>query len=223
MAERQILRMGNPVLRRRAIEVADPTSEDVKALVADMIDSMNEADGGGLAAPQIGVSQRVVVFCTPPEGPDQGSPGTPDDPARDLIREQPMTVLVNPEIEFLDDEVELGIEGCLSVPGMCGPVPRYVRIRYAGKTPDGDRIDRTVDGFHARVVQHECDHLDGILYPMRMEDIGQLAYVDEIKRLHEEELAAEGEAEAEAEGGAEGEDAESPEDVADVNPEEAVP
>ena len=196
--------MGNPVLRRRAIEVAEPTSEDLKALVVDMIDSMTAADGVGLAAPQIGVSQRVVVFCTPPEGPDQGSPGTPDDPAREMIREQPLTVLINPEIEIIDDELVLGVEGCLSVPGLCGPVPRHACIRYTGDTPEGGRIDRTVDGFHARVVQHECDHLDGILYPMRMEDIGLLANVDEVKRLHEEEAEAEaedldGEAEAEAE------------------------
>lgn len=188
MAEREIIRMGNPVLKRRADVVEDPTSDDVKALVEDMIDSMNAADGVGLAAPQIGISRRVVVFCTPP--PDElsgGSPGAPDDPSRDIIRAQPVTVLVNPEIEVLDEEIELGVEGCLSVPGLCGPVPRYCRIRYTGVTPDGVRIDRTVDGFHARVVQHECDHLDGILYPMRMLDIGLLAYVDEIKRLQDDE------------------------------------
>jgi peptide deformylase len=212
MAERRILRMGNPVLRRRALEVADPTSEDLKALVVDMIDSMTAADGVGLAAPQIGVGQRVVVFFTPPEGPDQGpdqgSPGMPDDPAREMIREQPLTVLVNPEIEIIDDQLELGVEGCLSVPGMCGPVPRHACIRYTGDTPEGGRIDRTVDGFHARVVQHECDHLDGILYPMRMEDIGLLAYVDEVKRLQEEGAeAAEAEEAEEMETGADPEDA----------------
>ena len=186
--------MGNPVLRRRADEITDLHSDDLKALVADMIDSMNAADGVGLAAPQIGVSQRVVVFCTPPEGPTEGAPATPDDPAREMIREQPMTVLINPEIEVLDDEMEMGIEGCLSLPGLCGPVPRYCQIRYTGMTPDGEPIDRTVDGFHARVVQHECDHLDGILYPMRMNDISQLAFVDE---------AAEAEARAQAEEGGE--------------------
>lgn len=187
MAALEIVRMGNPVLKRRADEVEDPTSDDIKALVQDMIDSMNAADGVGLAAPQIGISRRVVVFCTPPpDEPSSGSPGAPDDPAREIIREQPLTVLVNPEIELLDDEMELGIEGCLSVPGLCGPVPRYCQIRYTGQSLDGERIDRTVDGFHARVVQHECDHLDGVLYPMRMTDVGLLAYVDEVKRLQDE-------------------------------------
>lgn len=179
--------MGNPVLRRRADEVEDPTSADLKALVEDMIDSMFAADGVGLAAPQIGVSQRVVVFCTPPDRPAESSPGAPGDPAREMIREQPITVLINPEIEFLGEDMAIGVEGCLSVPGLCGPVSRYQRIRYTGVTPDGDRIDRTVDDFHARVVQHECDHLDGILYPMRMDDISQLAYVDEVTRMHEAE------------------------------------
>jgi peptide deformylase len=191
MTAQRILRMGNPVLAGRADEIIDLQSDSFKTLIIDMIDSMVAADGVGLAAPQIGVSQRVVIFCAPPEASDdgegEGSPGAPGDPARDEIKVQPPTILINPEIEFLDDEQEMGIEGCLSVPGMCGPVPRFRRIRYTGLAPDGSRIDRTVEGFHARVVQHECDHLDGILYPQRMNDISRLAYVDEIQLLNEVE------------------------------------
>jgi len=191
MTAQRIIRMGNPLLERRADEILEPTSDEIKALLADMIDSMFEADGVGLAAPQIGVSLRIVVFCTPPEpseeGGDEGSPGAPDDPAREVIRKQPITVLINPQIEIIDEEMELGIEGCLSVPGLCGPVPRYRCIRYTGLGADGEPIDRTVEGFHARVVQHECDHLDGILYPMRMDDISRLAYVDEIQLLNKVE------------------------------------
>lgn len=200
MTAQRIIRMGNPILEQLADEILDPESDEIKALIADMIDSMHEADGVGLAAPQIGVSLRAVVFCTPPEPPEtpetsdqedeeeEGSPGAPGDPRRDVIRAQPITILINPEIETLDEEMELGIEGCLSVPGLCGPVPRYLRIRYTGIGTDGERIDRTVEGFHARVVQHECDHLDGILYPMRMEDISRLAYVDEIQLINEVDI-----------------------------------
>lgn len=191
MTAQRILRMGNPVLARRADEITDLESDDFKTLIVDMIDSMVAADGVGLAAPQIGVSQRMVIFCAPPESSDEdedeSSSGAPGNPARERLKAQSPTILINPVIEFLDDEREMGIEGCLSLPGMCGPVPRYRRIRYTGLAPDGSRIDRTVEGFHARVVQHECDHLDGILYPQRMNDISRLAYVDEIEFLNEAE------------------------------------
>jgi peptide deformylase len=148
-------------------EFATPT---LKALVADMLDTMRANDGAGLAAIQIGVLLRVVVFEVElganPRYPDAGA--------------VPLTVLVNPEIEPLGDERESGWEGCLSVPGMRGLVPRYTRLRYRGFDDLGQRIDRTVDGFHARVVQHECDHLDGILYPQRIEDMTAFGFQDEL-------------------------------------------
>lgn len=148
-------------------EFATPT---LKALVADMLDTMRANDGAGLAAIQIGVLLRVVVFEVElrvnPRYPEAGA--------------VPLTVLVNPEIEPLGDERESGWEGCLSVPGMRGLVPRYARLRYRGFDELGQRIDRTVDGFHARVVQHECDHLDGILYPQRIEDMTAFGFQDEL-------------------------------------------
>ncbi len=133
-----------------------------------MLDTMRANDGAGLAAIQIGVLQRVVVFemTTNPRYPDADS--------------VPLTVLVNPEIEILDDERELGWEGCLSVPGMRGLVPRYRRLRYRGFDELGGPIDRIVEGFHARVVQHECDHLDGILYPQRIEDMTAFGFQEEL-------------------------------------------
>jgi peptide deformylase len=140
----------------------------LRELVADMLDTMRANDGAGLAAPQIGVSQRVVVF-----GLDV-NPRYPD------AEPVPLTVLINPEIELLGDERELGWEGCLSVPGMRGLVSRYRRLRYGGYDELGRPIDRIVDEFHARVVQHECDHLDGILYPQRIEDMTSFGFQDEL-------------------------------------------
>jgi peptide deformylase len=140
----------------------------LRELVADMLDTMRANDGAGLAAPQIGVSQRVVVF-----GLDV-NPRYPD------AEPVPLTVLINPEIELLGDERELGWEGCLSVPGMRGLVSRYRRLRYRGYDELGRPIDRIVDEFHARVVQHECDHLDGILYPQRIEDMTSFGFQDEL-------------------------------------------
>ncbi len=169
MAILKIARMGHPVLRRRAEAVADPTAPEIRALIVDMIETLADVGGAGLAAPQVHVPVRVVIFHVPPERLS----GKPDDSAEDL------TALVNPVIEPLGDEKEIGWEGCLSVPGLKGAVPRFARIRYRGVTPDGAPIDRTVAGFHARVVQHECDHLDGILYPQRMTDMRLLAFVEE--------------------------------------------
>lgn len=155
MAVRDIAQIGDPVLERVAAAVADPAAPEIRALVADMVDSMEAAGGIGIAAPQIGVSLRVVLFSLPP--------------ARDETGEGvPLTVLVNPEIEALDDERATEFEGCLSVPDRRGQVSRARRIRYRGTTPDGETIDRIAEGWHARVVQHECDHLDGVLYPERM-------------------------------------------------------
>ncbi len=142
----------------------------LQALVTDMLDTMRANDGAGLAAIQIGVLLRVVVFeLEPGENPRYPEAGS-----------VPLTVLVNPEIELLGDERESGWEGCLSVPGMRGLVPRYTRLRYRGFDELGQPIDRTVDGFHARVVQHECDHLDGILYPQRIEDMTSFGFQDEL-------------------------------------------
>ena len=163
---REVLRMGDP----RLLEVAKPVDSfgtpELLELVSDMRDTMADLDGAGLAAPQIGVSLRVVIFAV------SGNPRYPD------AEEVPETVLVNPEIEFVGDEKEEGWEGCLSVPGLRGRVPRFRRLRYRGFDQFGKRIDRTVEGFHARVVQHECDHLDGFLYPMRMPDMSKLGFTE---------------------------------------------
>jgi peptide deformylase len=169
MAILKIARMGHPVLRRRADEVADPTDPALCALVRDMIETLEDIGGAGLAAPQVHVPRRVVIFRVPTER----TTGRADDlPAE-------TTILVNPEIEPVGTATELGWEGCLSVPGLRGAVPRASRIRYRGRTLDGERIEREVEGFHARVVQHECDHLDGVLYPQRMNDLSLLTFVEE--------------------------------------------
>jgi peptide deformylase len=179
MALLKIARMGNPVLRSRADEIVDPTVPSVRRLVDDMLETMEDAGGTGLAAPQVHAPLRLVVFFVGPER----LTGLPDD------TEQDMTVLINPVIEPLGDEQALGWEGCLSVPGMRGVVPRHLRIRYHGLGLDGCKIEREAAGFHARVVQHECDHLDGILYPQRMTDHRLLMFVEELQR-HPIDLAA---------------------------------
>ena len=173
MAILKIARMGHPVLRGIAESVAHPTAPEIKSLVADMIETMPEVGGTGLAAPQIHVPKRVVVFMV---GPERLT-------GRKLDLPQDWLALVNPVIEPIGDEQELGWEGCLSVPGLRGAVPRWTRIRYRGTTPEGEAIDRTVEGFHARVVQHECDHLDGILYPQRMTDLSLLLFNEEAARF----------------------------------------
>jgi peptide deformylase len=168
MAIRPILRLGHPVLRQIANPVTELGTPALRELVHDLLDTMRANDGAGLAAIQIGVLQRVVVFevAANPRYPDVG--------------DVPLTVLVNPTIELLGDERELGWEGCLSVPGMRGLVPRHRRLRYRGFDEEGRPIDRTVADFHARVVQHECDHLDGILYPQRIEDLTQFGFQEEL-------------------------------------------
>ena len=172
MAILKIARMGHPVLRARAAEVADPTAPEIERLVADMLETMEDAHGTGLAAPQVHSALRVVVFKVmagrASDLPDDGP--------------VPLTTLVNPVIEPLGPETELGWEACLSVPGLMGAVARWTRIRYSGWTPAGERIERIAAGFHARVVQHECDHLDGVLYPMRMDDLSLLGFADEMRR-----------------------------------------
>lgn len=169
MATHPIVRMGAPILKRPALAVEDPTGPEVAALIADMLESMEAAGGVGLAAPQIGVGLRVVIFEVP-EG--RSSDGV-------VI---PVTPLINPLIEPLDEETEEAYESCLSVPGLAGMVPRWRRIGYRGFTPEGRLIEREAAGFHARVLQHECDHLDGILYPMRMTDMSTFGFVEELRR-----------------------------------------
>jgi peptide deformylase len=175
MAILKIARMGHPVLRRRADDVKDPTAPAIRALIRDMLETMEDADGAGLAAPQVHVPLRVAIFHVPAErADDEGEDGP-----------VPLTVLINPVIEPLTEETALGWEGCLSVPGLVGAVPRFTRIRYHGLAPDGSAIDRIADGFHARVVQHECDHLDGILYPQRMTDLSLLMFRDQMRYQRE--------------------------------------
>jgi peptide deformylase len=169
MAVRDILRMGDPRLLRFAQPVTGFPSADLDALVADLWQTMAAANGAGLAAPQIGVDLQVVVF-----GSDAPNPRYPDAPP------VPRTALVNPVIVPLTNVEESGWEGCLSVPGLRGLVPRVARIRYQGFAPDGSPVLREADGFHARVVQHECDHLWGRLYPSRIRDFSKFGYVDEL-------------------------------------------
>ena len=164
MAVRDILKMGDPRLLQVARPVEQFDTPELHSLVADLFETMAAADGAGLAAPQIGVDLAVVIF-----GFDHNE-RYPDAPA------VPRTVLVNPQIEALGPEVEEDWEGCLSVPGLRGVVPRWTRIRYRGFDPFGQPIDREAEGFHARVVQHECDHLIGTLYPMRIRDFSQFGY-----------------------------------------------
>ena len=168
MAARDVLRMGHPVLREKAKPVQAFGTPELLALIQDMKDTMAAKNGAGLAAPQIGVSERVVIF-----GVDR-NPRYPD------AEEVPFTVLVNPKIVLLTREVEEDWEGCLSVPGMRGLVPRYTRLQYSGFDEHGNPVEREAEGFHARVVQHECDHLDGILYPQRMTDLGKLGFNEEL-------------------------------------------
>ncbi|MDD5180770.1 MAG: peptide deformylase [Gallionellaceae bacterium] len=164
MAVRDVLKMGDARLLRRAEEIRVFDTPELHALLADMRDTMHALDGVGLAAPQIGVNLRVVIFGV------QRNPRYPD------ADEVPQTVLINPVITPMSGATEDGWEGCLSVPGMRGLVPRYTRLRYQGRDEYGALIDRTVGAFHARVVQHECDHLDGILYPMRIRDLRQFGF-----------------------------------------------
>ncbi|MCX7216878.1 MAG: peptide deformylase [Burkholderiales bacterium] len=166
MAIREILKMGDPRLLRVAEPVTEFDTPSLHALIADMFDTMHAANGAGLAAPQIGVNLQLVIYGF------KKNDRYPDAPA------VPETVLLNPVLEPLSDDMEDGWEGCLSVPGLRGVVPRHARLRYSGVDPYGKPIDREVDGFHARVVQHECDHLIGVLYPMRVRDFSRFGYTE---------------------------------------------
>lgn len=170
MALLKIARLGHPVLLAKAEAVDDPTAPAIRRLVADMAETLADAGGVGLAAPQVHVSLRLILFSVPAMRAAAGE------------SELPVTALLNPEIEPVGDEKVLGWEGCLSIPGLRAAVPRWKTIRYAGVTPEGERIERVATGFHARVVQHEVDHLDGILYPMRMNDFSLLAFNEEWQR-----------------------------------------
>ena len=165
---RTVLRMGDPRLLAVASPVTDFHSEELKSLLADMRDTMAHLNGAGLAAPQIGVGLRVVIF------------GVKSNPRYPEAEEVPDTVLINPVLEAVSNEIEEAWEGCLSVPGMRGVVPRLKRLKYSGFDEQGKRFERTVENFHARVVQHECDHLDGILYPMRIRDMSRFGFIEEL-------------------------------------------
>jgi len=167
MSVREILKMGDARLLRMARPVTEFDTDALHLLITDLLDTMRAANGAGLAAPQIGVDLQVVIF-----GSHARNPRYPDRPI------VPPTVLVNPVITPLSDATDDDWEGCLSVPGMRGVVPRWTHIRYTGFDQYGDPIDRTVEGFHARVVQHECDHLWGKLYPMRMTDMSQFGFTE---------------------------------------------
>lgn len=166
MAIQRVLKMGDPLLFQVAAPVAAFDTPELHGLIADMLDTMAALDGAGIAAPQIGVSQRVVIF------------GIEKNPRYPNAEPVPTTVLINPVLEILTPETEDGWEGCLSVPGMRGMVSRATHLRYSGFDQYGKSFTREVRGFHARVVQHECDHLDGILYPMRIKDLRQFGFKD---------------------------------------------
>ena len=178
MAILKIARMGHPVLGTPARPVPDPRAPEIHRLVNDMVETMIDANGAGLAAPQVHVPLRVVVFQAPGERTD---PGLSEDERFDHTA--PLTVLINPEIAILNPEPEGGWEGCLSVPGLRGWVERPAHIRYRGLGLDGKLIDRVARGFHARVVQHECDHLDGRLYTSRMGNLSRLIFESEIRHF----------------------------------------
>lgn len=171
MAILKIARMGHPVLLRRAEDVADVTAPEITSLIQDMMETLKDAGGVGLAAPQVHVSKRVFLYFVP-ESRREGE----DDPPCDV------QVLINPVLEPVGEEQVLRLEGCLSIPGLRGEVPRYRRVRYAGYDQKGNPVQGVASGFRANVMQHEMDHLDGILYPMRMDDLGKLGFDAEVTR-----------------------------------------
>ena len=187
MAILKIARMGHPMLMRVAEPIADPQAPEIGQLIADMIDTLADAAGAGLAAPQVHVPLRLVMFHVP------AARAREED--GEAAEGYPFTVLINPEIKVLNndavedsaDDMVDGLEACLSLPGLAGIVPRYSQIHYRGLTPLGETIERRAHGFHARVVQHECDHLDGVLYPMRMRDLSTLSFTSELSRAESEE------------------------------------
>ncbi|MBI1421898.1 MAG: peptide deformylase [Gammaproteobacteria bacterium] len=168
MSVKEVLKMGHPILGEKSRAVTEFGSPALASLIEDMLDTMHALNGAGLAAPQIGVSLRVVIFAV------ESNPRYPH------VEPIPQTILINPEIIPLSDAQESGWEGCLSIPGMRGWVPRYAHVRYSGYTQTGEFFEREVRGFHARVVQHEVDHLDGVLYPLRMPDLTRFGFEQEL-------------------------------------------
>lgn len=168
MAIRNILRMGDPLLQQCATEITEFNTNELETLIQDMLDTLHAENGVGLAAPQIGVSQQLIVF------------GFEANPRYPQAKPMPETILINPTIKSLDDLIESDWEGCLSLPGLRGLVPRYRNIEYSGFDTSGNNIKMNVSGFPARVVQHECDHLKGILYPQRMQDFSKFGYLEEL-------------------------------------------
>ena len=197
MAILKIARMGHPILRRPAAPIEDPGDPEVRRLVADMLDTLEDADGTGLAAPQVHVLRRVVIFYVSGgraarEGDEAGEGEDGEEDEEDEEDEEvPLTVLINPLVEPLTEEMALGWEACLSLPDLAGKVPRYKAVRYRGLTLDGEELVREATGFHARVVQHECDHLDGVLYPQRMTDLSTLSFTSELRAREREEAVPE--------------------------------
>jgi len=193
MAILKIARMGHPVLKQVAEVVPDPTAPSIARLVDNMVETMLDAPGQGLAAPQVHVSKRLVVYIPPPDVVDDDDEAEEEE---DAPYERKIRVLVNPVLSTLDDEMNDNWEGCLSVPDLRGVVPRYSRIHLAASRLDGSEIDETLSGWHARVVQHECDHLDGVLYPQRMTDLSSLTFETEMRHLIAEARKAREAAEA---------------------------
>lgn len=169
MAVRKVLRMGHPLLQEPCSDITEFNTGELDNLIQDLFDTMQAEDGAGIAAPQIGVLKRLTIFGVEDDNPRY--------PGRGLV---PTTILINPVITPIGEEIEDGWEGCLSVPGMRGLVPRYQKIHYRGFDEKGRVIETEADGFHARVVQHECDHLDGILYPQRIQDMSQFGFKEEL-------------------------------------------
>jgi peptide deformylase len=191
MAILKIARMGHPILRKVAEPVADPTAPEVARLVDDMVETMLDACGQGLAAPQVHVARRIVVYFPPPPELEDAEQAAEDEEDIRKIR-----VLVNPVVSQVDDDMNDDWEGCLSLPKLRGVVARYSRIRLAATALDGGQIEETLSGYHARVIQHECDHLDGVLYPQRMTDLSTLMFESEMRHVIAEARAAREAAEA---------------------------
>ena len=184
MALLKIAKMGHPVLRRRAVPVADAAAPEIGRLLADMVETMTDAGGVGLAAPQVHQGVRVLVYRLPAE---RGSAEGPDGGA---AAANSQAALINPELEPLDDRLVLGLEGCLSIPGLRGLVPRYAAVRYRGLDAACRPVTGEAHGLHARVLQHEVDHLDGVLFLDRMTDLTSLAFDSELHHLLEEKMGA---------------------------------
>ena len=171
MAIKSVVKMGNPKLAEPSLPVSDFSDPQLQDIVRDMLDTMQKEGGVGIAAPQIGYNVRIIMF---------GFESNPRYPEESSV---PFTVLINPDIQVLGTDMDEGWEGCLSVPGLRGLVPRYSNITYTGYDLNNQRIERSAEGFHARVVQHECDHLDGLLYPRRIKDLRNFGYEDELRDL----------------------------------------